>query len=190
MIQSLTRPVVRNRVVPVLFFALLTAVTARVTIPLPFTPVPITLQVLAVLLSGLVLGSRGGALNQIVYLAAILVGLPLSAAGLGGPAAFVTPTAGYLVAFVPAAFVAGWISERARHWGRVRGLVWEMVASLAGVLVIYGGGVAWLTVVTGSVAVAIQQGALPFMGVDLGKAVVAALVAGGGRLLFGAGEER
>ena len=70
----------------VLLFAAFTALAARVTIPLPFTPVPITLQVVAVLLAGLVLGSRTGAISQALYLAAIAGGLPLDAYGRG-PAA-------------------------------------------------------------------------------------------------------
>jgi len=70
------------------FFAALTALTARVMIPLPFTPVPVTLQVLAVLLAGLALGAWAGAASQLTYLTAIAAGLPLSAWGLGGSAAF------------------------------------------------------------------------------------------------------
>ena len=94
-------------VVGVLIFAALTALTARFSFRLPFTPVPITLQVLAVLLAGLVLGARGGAASQLTYLGMIAVGLPFTASGLAGPAAFFSPTAGYLLAFVPAAFVVG-----------------------------------------------------------------------------------
>ncbi|OUC06212.1 hypothetical protein RY27_22450, partial [Litorilinea aerophila] len=77
-IRSLARPRVAAGI-GIAFFALLTATTARITIPLPFTPVPITLQVLAVLLSGLVLGARGGAASQLLSLGAILAGAPLSA---------------------------------------------------------------------------------------------------------------
>ena len=183
MIRSLPRPSARTLVLPVIFFALLTAVTARITIPLPFSVVPITLQVLAVLLSGLVLGSRAGALSQVAYLAAILAGLPISASGIGGPAAFVTPTAGYLIAFVPAAYVAGYLLERvqASKWQRV---IIHLIAGLCGVLVIYTGGVAWLAFFLGDFQSAFQQGLLPFIGVDVGKAIVAALVASGGRFLF------
>lgn len=183
MIRSLPRPSARTLVLPVLFFALLTAVTARITIPLPFSVVPITLQALAVLLSGLVLGSRAGALSQLVYLAAILAGLPISASGIGGPAAFVTPTAGYLIAFVPAAYVAGTILERGQT-GRWQSVLIHIVAGLCGVLVIYTGGVAWLTFFLGNFQSAFQQGVLPFIGVDLVKAIVAALAASGGRLLL------
>lgn len=183
MLRSLTRPAANSLVVPVIFFALLTALTARITIPLPFSVVPITLQTFAVLLSGLVLGSRAGASSQLLYLAAIAAGLPISASGIGGPAAFGTPTAGYLVAFVPAAFVAGYILERFQE--RIQSsLALHVLAAICGMFVIYAGGVSWLTVIVGSMEVALQQGLLPFIGVDLGKAVTAALVAGGGRLLF------
>ena len=75
-----------HRVAAIVIFAAITALTARVTIHLPFTPVPITLQTLAVLLSGLVLGSRGGALAQLTYLGLIATGLPLDANGLGAAA--------------------------------------------------------------------------------------------------------
>ena len=183
MIQSLPRSSARTWIVPLLFFALLTAVTARITIPLPFTVVPITLQVLAVLLSGLILGSSAGALSQLLYLAALAAGLPASSSGIGGPAVFLTPTAGYIVAFVPAAFVAGYIVERAQGRGWQSTLL-HLIAGLCGVGVIYMGGVAWLAVLLGDFQVALQQGLLPFIGVDLGKAIAAALVANGGRLLF------
>ncbi|MCC6455171.1 MAG: biotin transporter BioY [Caldilineaceae bacterium] len=168
---------------PVIFFALLTAVTARITIPLPFTVVPITLQTLAVLLSGLVLGSRAGALSQTLYLAAIATGLPITASGIGGVAAFVTPTAGYLLSFVASAFVAGYLLEQLQG-KNLQPLLIHMIAGLCGVLVIYMGGVAWLTILTGNFQISLQQGVIPFIGVDLGKAIAAALVASGGRLLF------
>ncbi len=182
MIRSLTRPSAQSLIVPVLFFAVLTALTARITIPLPFTVVPITLQTLAVLLSGLVLGSRAGALSQAVYFAALLAGLPISSSGIGGPAVLATPTIGYILAFAPAAFVAGYLLERLQGTGRT--FLLHMVAGICGMSVIYLGGVAVLTIVLGNFQVALQQGLLPFIGVDMVKAIVAALVAGGGRLLF------
>jgi biotin transport system substrate-specific component len=173
----------RTLLVPLLFFAILTAVTARIAIPLPFTPVPVTLQVLAVLLSGLILGSRAGAGSQLAYLAAIAAGAPLTASGLGGIAAFVAPTAGYLVAFVPAAFVAGWLVEQFRQKGRWA-LIGYFAASLCGVFIIYLGGVSWLAFLLGDLPTAIRQGLLPFIAVDLLKGAIAALVVTGGRALF------
>jgi biotin transport system substrate-specific component len=162
----------------VALFAAFTALTARVTIPLPFTPVPITLQVMAVLLAGLVLGPRGGAISQLAYLAAVAAGLPLDARGLG-PVALLGPTAGYLLGFAPAAFVAGWLARRL--WD-----VWagRFVAALAGVAVIYACGLAWLTPSAGSLRAAWMLGVAPFILVDLGKALVSAAVASSGRTLL------
>jgi len=163
-----------------LVFAALTALTARITIELAFTPVPITLQTLAVVLSGLVLGARGGAAAQLLYLGLIAIGLPLDSRALG-PAALVGPTAGYLVGFVPAAFVTGWLAERllgtAGCWG-------NFVAALAGAVTIYLVGVAWLAMMLGNWLQAWQVGVLPFIWLDLIKAMIAAGVAESGRLLL------
>jgi biotin transport system substrate-specific component len=163
----------------VLLFAAFTALAARVTIPLPFTPVPITLQVVAVLLAGLVLGSRAGAVSQALYLAAIAGGLPLDAYGRGA-AALLGPTGGYLIGFVGAAFVVGWLVER-RPAGRGR----RFLASMAGVGVIYVCGLAWLAPAVGGVWPAVQMGVMPFLPVDLAKALVAASVAESGHRLLG-----
>lgn len=162
-----------------IIFAAITALTARITIPLPFTPVPITLQTLAVVLSGLVLGARGGALAQLLYLGLIATGLPLDARGLG-PAAFFSPTAGYLIGFVPAAFIAGWLAEHLTDrswWG-------NFVAAIAGMLAIYLLGAGWLAVMLGSWQQAWLGGVAPFILLDLGKAAVAAGVAESGKHLF------
>ncbi|MCK6628566.1 MAG: biotin transporter BioY [Anaerolineae bacterium] len=163
----------------IVVFAAITALTARITIPLPFTPVPVTLQTLAVVLAGLVLGSRNGAWAQLVYLGLIAAGLPLDAKGIG-PAAFFGPTAGYLIGFVPAAFVAGWLAERfsARSW-------WgNFLAGIAGMLVIYLVGAGWLGLMLGSMEKAWLGGVAPFILIDLGKAVIAASVAESGKFFF------
>lgn len=162
-----------------IIFAAITALTARITIPLPFTPVPITLQTLAVVLSGLVLGARGGALAQVLYLSLIAFGLPLDARGLG-PAAFFSPTAGYLIGFVPAAFVAGWLAEQltARSW-------WgNFVAAITGILIVYLLGASWLAIMLGSWEKAWLGGVVPFILLDLGKAAIAAGVAESGKHFF------
>ena len=159
-------------------FSAFTALTARIAIPLPFTPVPITLQVMAVLLAGLVLGPQAGAISQLTYLAAIAAGVPLDAHMLG-PAALIGPTAGYLLGFAPAAFVAGWLAERLSATRISR-----FLAALAGVGVIYAGGLAWLAPTAGGLRAAWTLGVAPFILVDLGKALVAAAVAGSGRLLL------
>jgi biotin transport system substrate-specific component len=169
-----------RRVAAILVFAAITALTARVTIHLPFTPVPITLQTLAVVLSGLVLGGRAGALAQVAYLGLLATGLPLDANGLGG-AAFFGPTAGYLLGFVPAAYVAGRLAEQlaTRSW-------WgNFTAAIAGVLVLYLVGAGWLALMLGSWQTAWVAGVAPFILLDLGKAALAAGVTESGKLVFG-----
>lgn len=165
------------RLAGILLFAALTALTARISIPLPSTPVPITLQVMAVLLAGLVLGPKAGAASQALYLASIAAGLPLDAKALG-VAALVGPTAGYLIGFVPAAFASGWLAEKmpATWAGR-------FLAALAGVGIIYIAGTAWLATAVGDLRSAWMLGVAPFILIDLGKALVAAAVAESGRLL-------
>ena len=93
-------------------FAALTALGAQIAVRLPFSPVPVTLQVLMVIGCGLILGSRRGLTSQLTYLAAGVLGLPVFAGGTGGPAVILGPTGGYLLAFPVAAFAAGWLSER------------------------------------------------------------------------------
>lgn len=120
--------------------SLLTALMARIAIPLPFTPVPITGQTFAVLLVGAALGSRRGALSMALYLLEGAAGLPVFAGGAAGLARVLGPTGGYLIGFIAAAFVTGWLAERG--WDR-RPLT-AALAMLAGNLVIYLFGLIWL----------------------------------------------
>jgi biotin transport system substrate-specific component len=168
------------RILLILAFAAFTALTARLRVDLPFTPVPITLQVLAVLLAGLVLGARAGAASQIVYVLAITLGAPLDAGGLG-TAVWLRPSAGYLPGFIAGAFVAGYLAAPKRMPTRAR----RFIAALAGVLTIYLVGATWLTVgfLGGNVTAGIMQGVIPFIGIDLVKAFVAAVVAESGAAL-------
>jgi len=137
-----------------------------------------TLQVFAVILSGLVLGSRRGFGSQVAYLAAGAAGLPVFAHGSGSVVHLWGPTAGYLVAFPAAAWIAGRLRERLARWGDVG----SVVAGLAAVVAIYAVGFAWLLVWPGRVvAVPVQAwivGVAPFVPVDVAKAVGAAVVSG------------
>src|SRR5450756_918649 len=119
-------------------FACLTALGALVQIPIG--PVPITLQVLFVLLSGLVLGSRLGALSQIEYLAIGFAGAPVFAGGKSGLIALLGPTGGYLIGFVVGAYLAGLVAESIARPGRVR----FFAAGLVGTAGIYLLGMMWL----------------------------------------------
>jgi len=164
------------RVAAIVLFAALTALGARITIPLPFTPVPITLQVMMVLLAGLTLGAKDGALSQIVYVTAIAVGLPFDAKGIG-TAVLMSATAGYLIAFIPAAFITGWLAEKGTRGNRL----WSFAASLIGVGIIYLIGTAWLTIgfLGGNWAKGWALGIAPFIVVDVIKALIAAACAEG-----------
>jgi len=155
-------------------FSIFTALCAHVAFPLPFTLVPVTLQTLAVLLTGAALGSKRGGLALLLYLAEGAVGLPVFSpipAGPAGLAALLGVTAGYLWAFPIAAFVTGWLCERRLD----RSFLTSALAMLPGTLIIYLIGVTWLAVAfhLGPLA-AIQEGMLPFIPGDLLKLVIAA----------------
>ena len=142
---------------------------AQAEIRLPFTPVPVTLQPLAVFLVGAALGSRRGALAMLAYLAEGAAGLPFFAGGAAGPQHLVGPTGGYLAGFVAAAFVIGWFAERG--WDRTP--VRAFGAMLMGSVVLFACGLAQLSFFTG-VPRAIELGLLPFVVGDLLKMALAA----------------
>jgi biotin transport system substrate-specific component len=168
-----------RRVMAVAAFALATALAAYVRVPVPFSPVPITLQTMVVILSGVMLGPRLGAASQLAYLAMGIAGLPVFAAGIGVAALF-GHTGGYLLAFPAAAFVAGTLARPGRRRGWFDGL--RLVAGLAfASLLILVSGAAWLSVLTGDLARAVALGIVPFLAGDLVKVSLAALIAWRGR---------
>jgi biotin transport system substrate-specific component len=147
--------------------AALTAAGAYLVIPIG--PVPIILQNIFVMLSGLLLGSRWGAASMGIYLLAGLLGLPVFAGGAGGIAKFLGPTGGYLIGFLLAAFVIGLVAERSG------GRLWlNLLALVAGSLLIYLCGVTWLkTVLDVSIHKALAMGMWPFLPGDALKIVAA-----------------
>jgi biotin transport system substrate-specific component len=160
-----------KRMVYAALMAALTAAGAYIAIPIG--PVPIVLQNLFVMLTGLLLGGRWGVISIGVYLVAGAVGLPVFAGGTGGVGKFVGPTGGYLLGFVAAVYLIGVISERGR--GRV---MVDVLAMLAGSTVIYAFGVPWLKVITGmSFSKAIAVGMLPFLIGDAVKIAAAIPIA-------------
>ena len=151
-------------------FAALTAVSAQMSVPIG--PVPVTLQVFLVLLSGLVLGARLGFLSQLVYVLMGAVGIPVFANFQGGFAVLYGPTGGYIAAFPIAALIAGYLAEKS---GGKTGMI---IGSLAGVGVIYLLG--WLRLglfLAGDFYKAFLLGVLPFIPVDVIKAALAVLIA-------------
>lgn len=149
-------------------FTILTIIAARIRIETG-TPVPFTMQVFVTLLAGMVLGARDGALSQVAYVLLIAVGFPFDTNALGTAALF-GPTGGYLVGFVGAAAVTGWLVEHAgkRLWQR-----W--LAGLVGVGVIYLFGASHLMLYTGmNLEKALAAGVAPFIALDTIKALLAA----------------
>ena len=174
--QTLHDRVVRGRVlydvVLVIAGSALIAIAAQIAIPVPFSPVPLTMQPLAVLLVGVVLGSKRGAAAAILYLLEGLSGLPVFAQGHGGAVWLAGATAGYLYSYPFAAFVAGWFSERG--WGTT--VLRAIAGMLVALAVIYIGGFAWLMLVTGNARVAYGIGVAPFIAADIIKVMFGAAI--------------
>lgn len=141
---------------------------SQVRIPLPFTPVPITGQTFGVLVLGALLGSRYGTSVVIAYVLQGLIGLPVFAGWKGGIAVVFGPTGGYIVGFIFAAFLVGWLLERS--WSRRLDLTFA--ALLIGNAVIYAFGLPWLALFVGWDQV-LQMGLIPFLPGDLVKLLMA-----------------
>lgn len=147
----------------------LIALSAQAAVPLPFSPVPVSGQTLAVLLIASALGRRLGSAAVLAYLAEGAMGLPVFAGGIGGPAALVGPTGGYLLGFLPAAWVCGALAERG--WDRnVLGMVASMIA---GEIVLFATGLTWLSRYVGPAAMW-GMGLLPFLPGEAAKIAIAA----------------
>ena len=162
------------RVGAVLFVTVLTVIAAQVSVPLPFTPVPFTLQPMVVLLGGAALGSRLGMSAQILYLALGIAGLPVFAASPILPQGFARllgPTGGYLMSYPFAAFVAGYLAGR----GFDRRYLTSVVAMFAGLAVVFTFGVTWLAFgAHAGLPQAISTGLVPFIPADIIKVLLAA----------------
>ncbi len=156
-------------------FAALTAVGSFLSIPLPFSPVPIVLQNLFIMLAGLLLGPKWGAASVGIYLLLGAIGLPVFAGGTGGIAHFAGPTGGYLIAYLPAVVLIGWIARRNGN-----ATLFDALALLAGTAVIYAVGIGWLKIALGvSWGRALTIGMLPYLPGDLLKLVASVILASG-----------
>jgi biotin transport system substrate-specific component len=153
--------------------SLFVALCAHITIPLPFTPVPLTLQNFGVLLVGLTLGSRRGFAALALYLAEGAVGLPVfNPAGPGGILQLLGPTGGYLLAYPLVAWIAGFVMEHGRgHFIRAA------AGAFLGEVALFTGGLAWLTALTHSVAQAFRWGLYWFVFAEIIKVMLAAGIA-------------
>lgn len=151
------------------------ALCARVTVPLPFTPVPLTLQNFGVLLVGLLLGSRRGFSAALLYLVAGVSGAPVfNPAGPGGIAQLFGATGGFLLAYPFVAGVAGWIIERGRST-----FARAAFAGLLAEILLFVGGLMWLGLLTHSFAQAVRFGLYWFVFAEVIKVMFAAAAASG-----------
>jgi len=164
-----------NKFALALGFACLTGLLAQVRFYLPYTPVPVTGQVFAVLLCGVILGKWYGGLSQGLYAGIGAAGLPWFNGMKGGMDVLSGVTGGYIVGFIAAALVIGWFTDR---YVRSRSFIGLFSIMLLGIALIYLFGVMQLSLVLGVNAQrAIELGALPFIGVDVYKALIAAAIA-------------
>lgn len=151
------------------------AVCAHVTLPLPFTPVPLTLQNFAVLLVGLILGSRAGFAALVLYLAEGAAGLPVfNPAGVGGLAQLVGLTGGFLLAYPFMAATAGWIMEQGS-----KTFLRATAAGIVAEIVLFAGGIGWLAVLTHSFNLALRFGLYGFIFAEMFKILWAASISYG-----------
>jgi len=151
------------------------ALCARVTIPLPFTPVPLTLQNFGVLFVGLMLGSRRGFAALALYLMEGAVGLPVfNPTGLGGMAQLMGVTGGYLLAYPFVAGLTGWLFERGKQ-----NFTRAAVAGLLSEVLLFAAGISWLVLLTHSFSQAVRYGLLWFVFAEVLKVVSAAGLATG-----------
>jgi biotin transport system substrate-specific component len=153
--------------------SLFVALCARITIPLPFTPVPLTLQNFGVLLVGLLLGSKRGFAALALYLAEGVIGMPVfNPTGVGGIAQLLGATGGFLLAYPFVAWLAGYVMEHGRRtFGRAA------LAGLVGEVILFAGGLGWLAVLTHSVTQAFRWGLYWFVFAEVIKIMMAAGVA-------------
>jgi biotin transport system substrate-specific component len=177
-VQTLSSPQERaldasRQVALVVGASLFVALCARVTIPLPFTPVPLTVSNFGVLIVGLLLGSRRGFAALVVYLLEGMAGLPVfSPAGPGGVTQLFGVTGGYLLAYPFVAFLAGYIFERG-----AKSFVRAACAGLAAEVLLFAGGLGWLYAFTHSLAKAVYFGLYWFLAAEVMKIMFAAAIA-------------
>lgn len=153
-------------------FAALTAVCSMISIPLPFTPVPINLATLSVFLAGGLLGSRYGALSQLVYVLLGAIGLPVFSGFTGGFGIIAGPTGGYIIGYIAAAWLIGFLTEKlGRDFYKI------IISMIEGLIVCYTLGTLWFMYITSSgLAAALMMCVVPFLIGDAIKIIAGSIL--------------
>lgn len=166
-----------HRLVWTALLAALTAVGSLIAVPLgPISPVPVTLQTMFVLLSGLILGARGGVAAILLYLAAGSIGLPVFAGGKAGLAVFIGPTGGFLISFIAMAWITGRWRGGAAPGTLAPFLNLLLLCMAASLLNLLCGSLQLMVVLKISMAKALAIGMIPFLPGGLVKCVAAVAV--------------
>ena len=151
--------------------SILLALLARLSIPVPFSPVPITGQTFGILFLGAMLGSRLGTLSVITYISEGIIGLPVFAGGSAGFLSLLGPTGGYLIGFIPAGYLVGFLSEK----GWTNKFTTTFITMIIGTSVIFIFGISWLSVTAGF-ETALKIGLYPYLPGAAVKIVLATVV--------------
>lgn len=167
----------RDLALVAVFAALIAALSVTVAIPIPFSPVPITLQTLGIMLAPSLLGWKRGSLAVATFLALGLAGLPLFAGGRGGLAVLAGPSAGFIVSWIFAALVIGLLTDLMVRRGKYSFWQGLVINALGGIVVIYAIGVPWMAVVLGDAVLASLLSMAVFLPGDIVKAVLTAAIA-------------
>jgi biotin transport system substrate-specific component len=170
----------RDLALSALFAALVVVLGLVPPIALGVIPVPITLQSMGAMLAGTVLGAKRAGLAYVIVLVLVAIGLPVLSGGRGGLAVLMGPTGGYVVGWIAAAFVTGYVAERlvsesAGKWWQLGGFF--LASVLGGIAVLYAIGMPWVTVVAGTPLRAVAAGSLAFLPGDILKAAATAIIA-------------
>lgn len=169
----------RDLVLVALFSAIIVALGMLPPIPLAFSPVPITAQTLGIMLSGLIIGRKRASLSVLLIFLLVAIGLPVLSGGRGGLAVFAGPTVGFLIGWLPGAYITGALAEyAAAQPNPLRQTVGFFIAAIAGgIVMVYALGIFWLAFGVGMGLPAATGASLVFLPGDLIKAGLAALAA-------------
>ena len=165
----------RDMVFVALFAAIMAACAVFPPFQAPFVPAPIIVQNIGVMLAGSILGAKRGGLSMVLFVVLVAIGMPILTGWQGGFGVILGPTGGFILSWIPAAFVVGWLVEK--YWDRLN--FWNLLLAnvIGGVLVVYAIGIPWLAVVANMEFGKALAGSSIFIPGDVIKAIIASAVA-------------